>query len=369
MATTKNPSPVSAEDSYLKAERLTKAIHCLTKDRDKADMYRDIAKIYESLGDYKDSVNLAKECSLNAQKYQKLADEEQSLLEALQTSTQNNEKKSERNILRKIVLFSIVALLFIALFGAIYSKTKPGRYMRASFYEKIENYEKSYKMFHNLKSYRDSETRYQDALYQYADQCIADEKYEAAKNAYKDLGDFRNSETKLCVTEQIIMQQSKVGDNVFFGEYHWLVLDKTDSAVLLVKSLPINGFAYHNKKENVTWENSSLRSYLNNKFLNETFSEDAKDVIIKTEITVPDNKDYKTVGGNATIDKVFLLNAEQFLQYKDILSNYMRDYWLINPGAAQSMAQFVSYGEVMDYGYDVTNTNIYIRPAMWVSIK
>ena len=64
-----------------------------------------------------------------------------------------------------------------------------------------------------------------------------------------------------------------------------------------------------------------------------------------------------------------MLNGSQAEQYEEILSNYLRDWWLIGPGNSKNTAQYVSYGKVMDYGYIVTDTNIHIRPALWVSIK
>lgn len=70
-----------------------------------------------------------------------------------------------------------------------------------------------------------------------------------------------------------------------------------------------------------------------------------------------------------TVDKIFMLNGSQAEQYEEILSNYLRDWWLIGPGNSENTAQYVSYGKVMDYGYIVTDTNIHIRPALWVSIK
>ena len=43
------------EGKYIRADKLQKAIHNFLRNKDKADMYREIAEIYKSLGDYKDS--------------------------------------------------------------------------------------------------------------------------------------------------------------------------------------------------------------------------------------------------------------------------------------------------------------------------
>jgi hypothetical protein len=91
--------------------------------------------------------------------------------------------------------------------------------------------------------------------------------------------------------------------------------------------------------------------------------------ILDTDINVSDNVKYGTKGGKNTTDKLFLLNDEQAEEYREILSNYNRDWWIINPGNSQNTAQYVSYGEIMDYGYNVTSSVIHIRPAMWISLE
>ena len=45
------------EERYLEAKKLTDATPCLMRDKEKAEIYDSIAKIYESLGDYKDSMD------------------------------------------------------------------------------------------------------------------------------------------------------------------------------------------------------------------------------------------------------------------------------------------------------------------------
>ena len=357
------------ETEYLKAARLMEAIRCIIKDKDKADMYKSIAKIYKSLGDYKDSPELYAECMKKAEAYAISATEyEKSITESKKAVTSDN-KKDKKHIFKKITLIIGLFVIVLAIGSIIYLKTEPGRYARASFYEKTGNYQKSYKMFNNLKSYKDSVDRCAECRYKYAAECFTNKNYETARKAYSVLKDYKDSEQKLASTEIALIKNAKVGDNILFGGYHWLIAEKKKDKVLLIKSLPINGFAYHEDSEDVTWEKCSLRNYLNNDFLQETFNDTMTASILDTKVTVPDNAKYGTTGGNATTDKIFLLNAKQFNKYSDILSNYLRDCWLIGPGNTQSAAQFVSYGDVMAAGYDVTNTTIHIRPALWVKVE
>lgn len=356
------------QERYLEAKKLTDAIPCLIRDKEKAEIYESIAKIYEGLGDYEDSSVLCEEAKRKGKQYREQIKEqdEKNKKEKLKDAAEN---ESGKGILRKIILSLVLILIIAGIGGAVYFKTKPGRYARADFYEKIENYEKSYKMFHNLKDYKDSDSRSLESRYEFAVQSKEENKYTDAKDAFRALDDYKESKSLLTELEIDNMKNSEIGTSVLFGEYKWLMVEKETDKVLLVKSEPINGYAYHDKSENITWAECSLRDYLNAEFMDETFCQQMKDRILETEIVVPDNKQYKTKGGKNTVDKVFLLNDEQAKEYKEILDNYTRDWWLINPGNSQNTAQYVSYGEIMDYGYEVSNKNIYIRPAIWVSIK
>lgn len=356
------------EERYLEAKKLTDATPCLMRDKEKAEIYDSIAKIYESLGNYKDSEILYKEAKEQANKFKEQIKEKNDK-EKQQREKAEAEKEESKGIFRKVILSLILVLIIAAIGGAAYLKTKPGRYARADFYEKIENYEKSYKMFHNLKDYKDSADRSQESRYEFAIQSKENNQYTDAKDAFRALDDYKESKSLLTELEIDNIKNSEIGTSVLFGEYKWLMVEKKADKVLLVKSEPINGYPYHETNENITWEESTLRDYLNSDFLDETFCQQMKDKILETEIVVPDNEQYRTKGGRKTTDKLFLLNDKQAQEYKKILDNYSRDWWLINPGNSQNTAQYVSYGEVMDYGYEVSNKNIYIRPAMWVSIK
>ena len=169
------------------------------------------------------------------------------------------------------------------------------------------------------------------------------------------MGDYKDSEAQLCELELNNIDKSEVGTSVLFGEYKWLILEKKQGRAFLVKSEPIPGYAYNDENISVTWEKSSLRKFLNSDFIDETFSESQKSKILE--------------GGKETTDKLFMLNAEQANRYEEILSNYTRDWWLIDAGISDNTAQFVSNGKVMDYGYEVSSQNINIRPAMWIQYK
>ena len=156
---------------------------------------------------------------------------------------------------------------------------------------------------------------------------------------------------------------------MLYGQYKWLIVDKKGSKFLMVKSEPVSGYPYNDRDMDVTWEESTIRAFLNSEFMDMAFYPEMKETFVDAKITVADNEKYNTKGRKSTTDKIFLLNANQAEKYKSMLSNFLRDWWLIGPGGTQNTAQFVSYGNVMDYGYCVNTTKINIRPAFWLETK
>ena len=354
------------EEKYLYAKDLTNAVSCLIREKDKAEIYEGIAKIYEELGEYQDVEVLREQAKNAAKKHRELAKEQDA--KAMEIKPDTEEKKGSR-FLGKIIFVLILIVILAGIGGVVYLKSEAGRYARADYYEKKENYEKSYKMFHNLKDYKDSKSRSTKSYYEYGLQCKENNEYTKAKDILRELDDYKDSKDQLTELELDNIRQSETGTSVLYGEYKWLIVEKEEDKVFLVKSEPINGYAYHNQSKKITWADCSLREYLNSDFIEETFYKKMSDRILDTKIKAPDNKKYNTKGGRETTDKIFLLNAKQAKEYKQILDNFSRDWWLISPGNSQNTAQYVSYGVIMDYGYEVSNANIHIRPAMWITVK
>ncbi len=189
----------------------------------------------------------------------------------------------------------------------------------------------------------------------------------------------------------------KRGQYVKFGSYHqnigcykepieWLVLDVCGNEALLLSRYALDCIPYHHKKEEITWEKSGIREWLNDDFLKSAFSEEEQRRIKLSDVANDDNPEYGTSGGNNTQDRVFCLSiaeAEQyFLDKSERLcqpteyasSNYaLRDdhdnencWWrLRSPGDRQRRASFVkSDGTVATWGSNVDFGYIAFRPAI-----
>ena len=82
---------------------------------------------------------------------------------------------------------------------------------------------------------------------------------------------------------------------------------------------------YHDKKEEVTWETSNIRSFLNQEFYQQ-FNEDEKNQILSVVTSNLNNHWYKTSAGNQTIDKIFLLSLEEVAKHYFKDSSQLLDF-------------------------------------------
>jgi hypothetical protein len=118
----------------------------------------------------------------------------------------------------------------------------------------------------------------------------------------------------------------KAGDEYDFGDYTWQVLDVQDSKALIITKDIIDLRAINEENvdisnpdtaylsEYVTWENCTLRAWLNKEFY-EGFNVQERERILETLNKNNDNPWYGTDGGNDTKDKIFLLSIEEVVEY------------------------------------------------------
>lgn len=68
---------------------------------------------------------------------------------------------------------------------------------------------------------------------------------------------------------------------------------------------------YHARDEYITWENCTLRAWLNDEFLATAFTEEEQRMIQTSIVSNEDNPKFNTEGGSETEDKIFLLSIEE----------------------------------------------------------
>lgn len=186
------------------------------------------------------------------------------------------------------------------------------------------------------------------------------------------------------------LKTAAVGDCVLFGSYdqdgdasngkedvQWLVLEKEEDRLLLISKFGLVAQPYNEFSVDVTWEESSLRKWLNNGFINAAFSELERSHIPSVTVSAEQNPLYETAPGADTEDQVFLLSIEEVSQYFSMreeracqLAGSACSWWLRNPGQSQTFAAVIDpNGDVDENGMAVDSKSVVIRPAIWVDLQ
>ena len=103
----------------------------------------------------------------------------------------------------------------------------------------------------------------------------------------------------------------KVGKTIEFGNYpqdkdgtekpiEWIVMKNEGNQVLLLSKYVLDAKSYNEEWEDVTWETSDIRQWLNNEFYTAAFNKSEKAKIQTSLIKNEDNSEHGTSGGNDT---------------------------------------------------------------------
>lgn len=192
----------------------------------------------------------------------------------------------------------------------------------------------------------------------------------------------------------------QVGGKVTFGQYpqgansevqplEWRVLAVENGMALLITEKLIDYVPYNNidLSFDVTWENCTLRKWMNSDFISKSFSSSQQAQIATVSNQNPNNPEYGTKGGNTTQDRIFALSIDEANKYfsSDFdRKAYTKDYahkkgyddkdrseywWLRSPGGSSSFAAYVNFNGYIDmFGYYVYFNDVAVRPAFWLNL-
>ena len=185
------------------------------------------------------------------------------------------------------------------------------------------------------------------------------------------------------------------GSLIELAGIQWRVLDSYENYVLIVSEYVLFQRPFHGNLTRVTWEQSDIRAYLNDEFL-EIFSDEELNMIALNYVVTNDNPWFAVPGGYSTYDKVFLLSLEEAVKYfgdsgrlddqhhpenetnvvddeysearitVDVETGLERWWWFRSPGVSQRAAIVSVCGRLGIGGVDVTNAQGGLRPAMWI---
>lgn len=149
----------------------------------------------------------------------------------------------------------------------------------------------------------------------------------------------------------------------------WLVLEEKDGKALLVSRYILD--ANHVEDFYSIWEKRPIRTWLNENFYNEAFSEQEKKSVIETKVTNPDNDGYD-VPASETKELVFLLSVNEVKRYfgeNDSIYGNSKLATSATPYAVAQGVQKMEYGGVGDGNseWDLRSNGYHDGYAAWVS--
>lgn len=169
--------------------------------------------------------------------------------------------------------------------------------------------------------------------------------------------------------DTIIFGMDKNGDTI-----EWIVLEKSNNKALLLSKYLLTSHMYNDEKVDITWENCTMRKWLNSEYINTIFSKKEQGSILTADVN--NNDGYGTKGGNNTKDKLFILSIDEvenyFITDHQKVATYKGSephvWWLRSPAYDYHGAVFCvdAIGEIFKISYRVSADNIGVRPALWV---
>ena len=302
------------------------------------------------------------------------------------------------------------------------------RYAEGEAKRAAQDWDGAVTAFGHAGTYSDAETQIPETRYQQAKFLMSTGDYTGAYSilvqiqGYQDVGSMLENDDNLIAAAHETKRASykEVGNIVTFGTYpqtaagfdstpiEWIVLDydEANHKALLLSKYGLEAKPYNTEWVDVTWETCTLRSWLNNDFLNKAFSAEEQSAILTAAVNNSAGQGYSgwsTDGGNNTQDKIFLLSyaeANRYLGVKyweDDYGNNMKSrvapteyaiqtgawisdsyktadgkpagwWWLRSPGRDQRSAADVDVDGSLDFD-DVNCGSGCVRPAFWLNLE
>ncbi len=408
--------------------------------------YEKAKEKLESLYSYKDADALISNCNERIQEIkeaERVAKEKKEAEARKQAEQAAKKRKKTISLMAAIVAICVSAVLIITKVIIPNSNYKAA----VALYDEGK-YEEAIEAFEVLNGYKDSAEQIKNCKYSYANALFEDGKYELAQNLFKGLEaiQYKDSADWVSACEEAILEknynaaiamaengqykdaigrlsvlgdyedcknriqeikstlgywkQVEIGEEIIFGSYEqdndekngkedieWIVLDKTDTKLLVISQKALDCMPYNDKGDATTWENCSLRAWLNDTFVKSAFSADDQKKIKVTKVLADKNPSYYTDPGNDTTDKIFLLSINEVKQYfstdkertckgtaycfaKGAAGSDKCRWWLRSSGSLNNRAaRVLVVGSINTSGDYVDRGDNAIRPALWVNLE
>ncbi len=355
-------------EKYMAAKSLIKSSH------NSADVRKGI-NILKELPGYKDAENLISQAEEIENVY--VVAENKKAEEKKQAAVIAEKKKKKTMLIIAPIVVAVLALI-IAYVTVIAPNQK---YSKAVQLYESKQYEESYNLFFELKDYKDSGD-YLNKSY-----------LEIIKNR------LQSASLHGTVTFGAYEQDNNLENG--FEEIEWLVLAKENNRMLLISKYELDKTPWNTQEQDITYDNSYVRSWLNGDFYQYAFNEVEKSFIEKTLVKAEVNpEDPDVPQGKDVTDKVFILSISEVDKYfsgglsraatqteychsvgENTVYDYQAIWYLRNRGHALKwfydghMEYLIAtvggngkFETIVYSGYNMTSQYNTVRPCIWVNI-
>lgn len=320
---------------------------------------------------------------------------------------------------KRTVLFTWIAIagscvLLLAFFGVKFFIIQPIRYSDALELIEDGEYESAIIAFEELGNYRNSAAKVKICQYSIAIQKEERKEYQDAIELFEKLADYKDSvehveKCSYALVKQYAKSQdysialeyvekagslssayeakvlkilaANVGDTVVFGSYEqdndvsngtedieWTIIDVDGANIKLLSNKNLECKKYNDTWSDITWENCTLRQWLNVEFYISAFDDNEKSALVNDFITG---------------DMVYILSAKEWTECAASGGTLNTDYaiangvynsngkgwtWLRDTGVGQDHAQEIDCeGNVNAFGSFVDCDNDGVRPVITIS--
>lgn len=262
-----------------------------------------------------------------------------------------------------------------------------------------EQYEEAYALLSSL----DSEGLVKESKYERAVRLYGEGDLAAASALFSGL-DYKDSEDYLQRIDAAglyaALSETETGKTLCFGVYEqdgnpengkepieWLVLDRQEDHVLLLSLKALDCVDFGTKGHySVSWEDSFIRTWLNEEFYSGTFSDTEKLLIAPVDTGA---EEYALADGDESADRVFLLSvteaerclpgdaAKQCCCTQYAIGNgswhtplWICRWWLRTPGASADRKAGVRHqGSIFGGGFYTYLGYMSVRPALCIAFS
>ncbi len=395
---------IVAVSKIVTANRYQKAVSLM-----EAGEYDEAIELFGGLGDYKDSPEKLEEIDRIKERMAKAALADRylnavSLLEEEHYEEAYNEFEAlddYRDSSKKMAK----AQLGIR-YGDMAALVEAGEYEKADqIYEDVvqKDYEDCKELLEKMGQLN------QVNQYHLAEAFLAGGYYKEASAAFVESGYYGDSHEKMLQ----IFQSVSEGDVVCLGSYEqdnnerngpesieWKVLEKEENRILVLSRYVLDERQYDSKyarfilsgdQEDLdydnpiaTWENCSLRQWLNQWFMEQAFEESEQAYIWEAAIGEETHLDTEETNKSSVTDKIFLLSPAEVttcfssrndrkgmgsraVSGKEDRYLYAVGWWTRNASKSGKTALMIDYwGEIKKRSVE---ERAGVRPAMWISLK